>query len=250
MRQLIFLNGNYDRGLTKAKLEINKDVHTPVVVICVHGLYGEAGDSGSKSIMLGGALRHDVRGMVYINTSRDWKVFASAPDRTAAFLHKTFAQERADVKDVIDVVRKHSEELFGIDQKQLKLWVVANSMGGSLISSLAAEIPEIEKICLCGSGATPSSPKLPILSSYPSKEAIRSAAARFTGDMLHIRGTEDTTVSETSQRELYSAYTAARSVRHVPIEGANHNFSHIFGKNKARAYKQYVATVTDFLLGD
>jgi alpha-beta hydrolase superfamily lysophospholipase len=248
MEQLITREGNYSKGQTRIKIETNEQVDNAIIVICIHGLYGETGDAGSKSVLLGAALENAARGIVYISTSRDWSLYGSADDRAAAFAQKTFAQEQADVKDTIDMIREQSRELFGVAPNRLRFWIVANSMGGSLASTIVAQYPEIEKVALCGSGILPSSRSLPILSTYPEEESIRNAAGMFKGDLLHLRGSNDTTVSELSQQGLFEAYGSARSARQVVINGANHNFSSIFDKNQQKAYAAYVKIVMDFLL--
>ncbi len=247
MQQLIFLKGHYNEYLTKVRFMVNRKAPSDTVLVCIHGLYGEAGDKGSKSVQLGHAMQDSVRGVAYITTSRDWSVYGVADDRAAAFAEKTFAEERADVCDVINVMCQQSRELFGVDPDRLRLQLVGNSMGGTLVSLIAADYPMVQKIALCGSGIQPSSKTEPILSTYPVKSEIAQAASRFVGDVLHMRGGNDTTVSVSSQEALVATFIRARRVKSVVIDGANHNFSSIFGKNKTKAYERYVKTLVDYL---
>jgi pimeloyl-ACP methyl ester carboxylesterase len=248
MEHLIKLAGNYLNNSVQIRVVTNEETVSEVVVVCVHGLYGESGDAGSKSVQLGVALKDSVRASVYISTSRDWSLYGVADDRAEAFAQKTFAQEQADVKEVIAMICEQSSSLFGISPDQLRIWVVANSMGGSLTASIAAQFPQIEKIALCGSGISPSSRSMPILSTYPEKSVIRSAAGLFTGEVLHVRGSSDATVNEPSQQELFEAFTHAKLAQQVVIDGANHNFSSINGKDQQKAYDLYVKTVAGFLV--
>ena len=246
MQQLLYLKGNYPAGFTHVGLDKNKHTTSNIVLICIHGLYGEAGDPRSKSVQLASALQEIVRGVVYISTSRDWRLYTEATDRAAAFQEKTFAQEQADVQDAITAVCKESEELFGVPSNDLRLWVVANSMGGTLTTISAATFPAIEKMVVCGSGISPSSRNLPILSSYPSKHQVRAAAALFKGKLLHLSGSHDTTVLPQVQHEFFAAFTNATK-EFVTIEGANHNFSSLFGAHKRQAYNRYVQAISSFL---
>ena len=248
MFKKISIKGNYRQEPIQILTEANASVENTTVAICVHGLYGEAGDAGSKSVKLGEALCDAIRGVVYISTSRDWSLYAKTDDRSAPFAGKTFAQERKDVRDAIDLVIKKSNQLFGIDSKDIRFWVIGNSMGGSLVSMIASSCPEIEKIALCGSGIRPSSNDLPILSTYPSVDYIRKETSMFTGEVLHMRGGLDAIVDAQAQEELYESFTNAKSKRSIVVGGANHNFSKLFDKDKDKAYSLYVKNIVNFLL--
>lgn len=63
---------------------------------------------------------------------------------------------------------------------------------------------------------------------------------------VNMRGENDATVPTPSQKALIAAFTHAHSVKSMVIDGANHNFSSIFGKNKAKAYELYVGALVNY----
>ena len=102
---------------------------------------------------------------------------------------------------------------------------------------------------MCGLGTGASSATKPILSTYPSKRYVTSAAATFTGDVLLLQGEKDAVVPLASQDELLAAYSSARLAAKKVIPGANHNFSKIDGGNQSLAYELYISVIFSFLMG-
>ena len=184
--------------------------------------------------------------MAYLNSSRDWKIYKSG-DEKKAFCEKTFDEERRDILDMFRVLNERAPEVFGARQKRYQ--IVANSMGGTMASTLREVFSHVEKIVLCGSGTGSSSATKPILSTYPSKRYVTSAAATFTGDVLLLQGEKDAVVPLASQDELLAAYSSARLAVKKIVPGANHNFSKIDGGNQPLAYELYVSVIFSFLMG-
>lgn len=242
----IYIKGNYNNSFTKLEvLRSNKPSNK--VLVNVHGLYGISGDSGSKSRLLGnGVLKDNLANVVQYSSSRDWSIYNSEDRELSkqAFINKTFDQERDDLIDAIELTKQNSKELFGVDK--VEFIIVANSLGGTITSSLSDEFDNIEKIVLCGSGTGASSPNKPILSTYPTKEFIIDSAKKFQGKLLFLQGSKDETVPLFSQQELFDSYQSAKKEMKI-IEGANHNFSSINGKNKKLAYKLYVENILSFI---
>jgi dienelactone hydrolase len=243
----IFLKGNHKSfvklGVIKAKRKSNN------VLIIVHGLYGQAGDPNSKSRFLGNTvLKANVAHVVYFSSSRDWGVFKDNnwEKQVEAFKGKTFKQEADDLRDTIDLLLDQSEFLFKVKKDELKFSIIANSIGGSVISTLKDKFGFIDKIVLAGSGTGSVSSDKPILSTEPPESEILKSTSNFTGDVLSIQGGEDSTVPLESQDKLLSGYKEAKSSK-IIIEGANHNFSNIFGKDKRLARKLYTNFIIKFL---
>jgi dienelactone hydrolase len=242
----IYIKGNYNNSFTK--LEVLKS-KTPSnkVLISVHGLYGISGDRGSKSKLVGNSvLKSNLANVVQFSSSRDWSIYNSEDRELSkqAFINKTFDQERNDLIDAIELIKQNSNELFGVDK--VKFIIVANSLGGTITSSLSNEFDNIEKIVLCGSGTGASSPNKPILSTYPAKEFITDSAKKFKGNLLFLQGSKDETVPLFSQQELFDSYKSAKKELKV-IDGANHNFSSINGKSKKLACRLYIDEILRFL---
>ena len=145
------------------------------------------------------------------------------------------------------VLNERAPEVFGARQKRYQ--IVANSMGGTMASTLREVFSHVEKIVLCGSGTGSSSATKPILSTYPSKRYVTSAAATFTGDVLLFQGEKDAVVPLASQDELLAAYSSARLAVKKIVPGANHNFSKIDGGNQSLAYELYISVIFSFLMG-
>jgi len=243
-----FLTGNFKSfiklGIYKAKRKTNK------VYINVHGLYAMSGDIGSKSKLLGGkVLENNIANVVQFSSSRDWNIFPSDgnyPKQQKAFVGKTFQQEADDLRDTIDLIVDQSKSLFGIDKEKLRFYVVANSIGGTVISTLKDKFKYIDKIVLAGSGTRPSDSTKPILSTCPSEKEILDSATNFRGELLFLQGSKDDIVPIEAQDKLFANYKRARKQK-IIIEGANHNFSKINDENKRLAQKLYVDFVLKFL---
>ena len=243
----VFLKGNYKSfiklGVYKTKKKTNK------VVINVHGVYGMSGDPGSKSKLLGSKIiEKNIANVVQFSASRVWSIFQDGvwDKQIESFKNKTFKQEADDLRDTIDLIVDQSEPLFGIKKEDLKLYIVANSTGGTIISTLKDKFKYIDKIVLCGSGTGSSSSTKPILSTCPPEKEILKSTATFKGDVLLIQGSKDDVVPIEAQDKLLKSYKKAKTTK-IIIEGANHNFSKINGKDKRLAYKLYIDFVLKFI---
>ena len=242
----LYTPGNYRKNHSIIKFA-KSVIETDLTVVFIHGLYGTAGDRGSKSYILGEKIRRlGAANVAYFNSSRDWEIYKS-DDEKKAFCGKTFDEERRDILDMFRALDERVPEVFGARQKRYQ--IVANSMGGTMASTLREVFSHVEKIVLCGSGTGSSSATKPILSTYPSKCYVTSAAATFTGDVLLLQGEKDMVVPLWSQDELLAAYSSARLTIKKVIPGANHNFSRIDGGNQPLAYELYVSVIFSFLMG-
>ncbi len=244
----IYLKGNYPHHFTH--LEVYKcKVDTKNVLVNVHGLYGQSGDKGSRSKFLGNQiLLKELANVVHISTSRDWNAY-DQEDRdksVKAFENKTFAQERQDIADALELLIANSKDLFEVSN--IKFWIVANSVGGTIVSSLHEYFKYVDKLVLCGSGTGSSNPKKPILSTYPSKDYILNSTKNYANDVLLLQGSEDAVVPLFSQEELIKSFTSAKLNKIVVIEGANHQFTSIFGKHRGRAIQLYSERIINFLI--
>ena len=125
--------GNYRKNHSIIKFA-KSAIETDLTVVFIHGLYGMAGDRGSKSYILGEKIRRlGVANVAYLNSSRDWKIYKSG-DEKKAFCGKTFDEERRDILDIFRVLSERAPEVFGARQKRYQ--IVANSMGGTMASTL------------------------------------------------------------------------------------------------------------------
>ncbi len=243
----IFIKGNYQ---SFTKLIVTKSKRpTTNVLLQIHGIYGVTGDKGSKSKYLSNkVVSEGLAHSVNFSSSRDWSIY-SAEDRNtqiSSFQNKTFQQEADDISDAITLIFDQSNELFGIKKEDLALWVVANSIGGTVLTTLSGMLPKIKKIVVCGSGTGSSSSSKPILSTCPLLKQILESATHFHGKILLLQGSLDDTVPLPAQNDLLSGYINADRHKKV-IDGANHNFGKINGKNKSLAQKLYVETIIEFL---
>jgi len=241
----VYLKGNYKSFI---KLDVFKaKKKTSKVYLNVHGLYAMSGNRGSKSKFLGNRiLEKNIANVVQFSSSRDWNIFP--PDGTyskqqESFKGKTFQQEAQDLRDAIDLILDQSKYLFGIEKEKLRFYIVANSIGGTVITTLKDKFKYIDKIVLAGSGTRPSDSTKPILSTCPSEKEILDSAAKFKGELLFLQGSLDDVVPIEAQNKLFESYKKAKK-RKIIVEGANHNFSKINGKDKRLAQKLY----TDFIL--
>lgn len=242
----IFLKGNYKSFI---KLDVFKTKKkTNKVYLNVHGLYAMSGDRGSKSKFLGNRiLEKNIANVVQFSSSRDWNIFPSDgtySKQQESFKGKTFGEEAQDLRDTIDLIFDQSKYLFGVED--VRFYIVANSIGGTITTTLKDKFKYIDKIVLAGSGTRPSDSTKPILSTCPTEREILNSAANFRGELLFIQGSKDDVVPIEAQDKLFASYKHAEKEK-VIVEGANHNFSKINGKDKRLAQKLYTDFIIKFL---
>lgn len=244
----IYLKGNYKSFVKLLVLKTKKK--TNKVFVNVHGLYGMSGDRNSKSKLLGNRiLAKDIANVVQFSSSRDWNIFpndGTYEKQMQAFEGKTFKQEAQDLRNTIDFIIDQSKYLFGIEPDKLRFYVVANSVGGTVISTLKDKFGYIDKIVLAGSGTKPSDSTKSILSTVPSEKEIFDSTKNFKGGLLFLQGSKDDVVPIDAQDKLFASYKSAKAKK-VIIEGANHPFSRINGKDRRLAHNLYIDFIIKFL---
>jgi len=242
----IYLKGNY-KSFTKLDVYKTKK-KTNKVLINVHGLYAVTGDRGSKSKFLGNRiLEKNIANVVQFSSSRDWKIFPDDGNFTKqqeAFKNKIFQEEAQDLSDSIDLILDQSEFLFG--KSDVRVYIVASSIGGTVVSTLKSKFKYIDKLVLAGSGTGGQGSTKPILSTCPPEKEVLKAAQTYKGRLLFLQGSKDDVVPFEAQNKLFDGYKNAKKEK-VIIEGANHNFSKINGKDKRLAQKLYCDFITKFL---
>ncbi len=244
----IYLKGNYKSFIRldvfKAKRKTNK------VYLNVHGLYAMSGDRGSKSKFLGNRIfEKNIANVAHFSSSRDWNIFppnGTYSKQQESFKGKTFGQEAQDLRDTVDLILDQSKLLFGIEKEKLRFYIVANSIGGTVTTTLKDKFKYLDKIVLAGSGTRPSDSTKPILSTCPTEKEILDSATKFKGVLLFLQGSLDDVVPIEAQDKLFASYKHAKKEK-VIVEGANHNFSKINGKDKRLAQKLYIDFVLKFL---
>lgn len=207
----LHIKGNY-KSFVKLKISKTK-IKTDKVVLIVHGLYADTGNPYSKSKLLG---------------------------------NKILKEEADDIIFSIQLILDQSDKLFGIQKEKLRFYIVANSVGGTIISTLKDYFKYFDKIVLCGSGTGSSSSTKPILSTCPPEKVILSSAEAFTGQVLFLQGDKDDVVPLEAQDKLLGSYKNAKAQK-IVIKGANHSFSKIDGKNKILARNLYANSIANFL---
>lgn len=243
---IIYLKGNYKSFI---KLDVFKSKKkTNKVLINVHGLYAMTGDRGSKSKFLSGkVLKKNIANVVQFSSSRDWNIFPNDGNfvkQQESFKGKTFQQEAQDLADAIGLIVDQSEVLFGVDD--IRLYVVASSIGGTVISTLRNKLRYIDKMVLAGTGTGYGGSSKPILSTCPPKNDVLNSVKAYKGKLLFLQGSKDGVVPFEAQSKLFNGYKNAQKEK-IIIEGANHNFSKINGKDKRLAQKLYTDFILNFL---
>jgi pimeloyl-ACP methyl ester carboxylesterase len=240
------IKGNYK---SFSRLEITRSKYkTNLVVLYLHGLYGDSLAVGSKSYKLQKNLHKKLKvNTVLFSTSRDWNLYQkdSREKIQEAFSLKTFQQEEEDIYDVIKLILDFKNELFNIKQK-IRIVIIANSIAGTIVANFAYKFQEIRKIILCGSGMGGDSKTKPILSTKPRTSILIRNAKKFQGKVYLLQGTMDNVVPKESGEKLLSVFPAKNS-KLIKIYGANHNFSSIFGKNKKKAVELYILNIEKIL---
>lgn len=245
----VYLKGNYNNHFIK--LLVNKNaVSTNKVFISLHGIYGISGDEGSKSELLGKKiLEQGLAHVVQYSSSRNWSVYSedTFEQKIEAFKEKTFQEEQKDFHDTLDLLLEHSSELFAVEKNGVRFFLIGNSLGGTMITTLGKKFEYVDKVCLCGSGSGSGNSSKPILSTYEGLDYFDHSASEFTGDVLLLQGENDETVPLWSGERLLQCYSNATNKKRIVLKGLNHNFSNINGENQDLAYQLYVDTIIEFL---
>ncbi len=237
----IFLKGNC-KSFTKLIASKSKK-KTTNVLINIHGLYGLSGDNGSKSKKLAEKVtRSGIAHAVMFNSSRDWNIFEDGnwDKQKKAFEGKTFDQELQDVIDTVELIIDQSKDIFDIPSDKLRFFIVGNSLGGTLSTCLDGYFKYIDKIVLAGSGTRT------VFPSELTEKEILNKASKFKGGVLLLQGSKDDVVPLEAGDALLAGYKKAKT-RKQTIDGANHQFSKIDGKNKSKAYQLYIEAIIKFL---
>lgn len=244
----IFLKGNFKSfiklGVFKTKKKTNN------VLINVHGLYATSGDIGSKSKLLATkVLEKNIANVVQFSSSRDWNIFPTDgtwEKQVKAFGGKTFRQEADDLRDTIEFILDQSKQLFGVEKEKIRLYIVANSIGGTVTTTLNDKFKYIDKLVLAGSGTGGQGSTKPILSTCPEEKEVLSSAAKYKRELLFLQGSLDDVVPFVAQDKLYNSFKKTTKEK-IIIEGANHNFTKINGENKRLAQNLYIDFILKFL---
>jgi fermentation-respiration switch protein FrsA (DUF1100 family) len=128
----------------------------------------------------------------------------------------------------------------------VRLYIVANSIGGTVISTLEGKFKYIDKLVLAGSGTGYGGSTRPILSTCPPGKKVLDSAKIYKNKLLFLQGSKDDVVPFDAQNRLFDGYKNAIKDK-IIIEGANHNFSKINGKDKRLAQNLYVDFILKFL---
>lgn len=246
----ITLEGNYHDN--PIEIFISKAMKpVQVVTIFVHGLYGvfdPIKNSDKINLLVKRLTDENISNCVSYNSARDFQ-FDHGTDydkRREAFKEKTFLQELDDLKTVVRWVINNSEKTFGIKKCDLFINIHGNSLGGTLALLLGDFFPMIRKISLCGSGCGTSGSQKPILSTSFQEKVILDSISQFTGNLLLLQGSEDTTVPlESGLKILEHAVNAKKN--HTVVPSANHNFSKINGLESVEAKNQFINIIFDFI---
>lgn len=144
-------------------------------------------------------------------------------DYTATFEGKTFIQEKED----IEIIFKYFMENFAKDSKA-QVNLVGFSLGGTMASFLIKQYGKVlNSITLFGSGITTKGTNAPILSTYPSSQAILKNFLQFKGQLTLVQGTEDKVVPVQSARKIIFQANNAKVRKLILLNGVDHTFTKI-----------------------
>ncbi|MEK7497390.1 MAG: alpha/beta hydrolase [Patescibacteria group bacterium] len=139
-----------------------------------------------------------------------------------------------------------SKLLFGVEKEKVRLYVVANSIGGTVTVTLKDKFKYIDRLVLAGSGTGGQGSTKPILSTCPPEKEVLDSTSRYKGDLLFLQGSLDDIVPFEAQDKLYNSFKKSKKEK-IIIEGANHNFTKINGENKRLAQNLYIDFILKFL---
>jgi alpha/beta superfamily hydrolase len=247
----VFLRGNYENEFSKLMISTCSR-KTKKVVFIVHGLYGETGDSGSKSELLSkDIIKNQLAHTVCYSSSRNWSLYHNLkPEKQdKAFLGKSFKQELQDLIEAILLIKAQSEFLFNISSCNLEFSCIGNSFGGTALVTVVSQFPYIKELCLCGSGTGKRSLNKPILESFPnSNKIVIDSAINFKGRLLFLQGELDDVVPIKIQNEFFESFQNVEYKNKIVIKGSNHNFNKKNGILDDSVKNEYVSNIIKFLI--
>jgi dienelactone hydrolase len=223
--------------------------YTDIVTIVCKGLYSVFDPTHSCGVNVLGDMLVDANlsHVVFYNSSRDYTFGADSnfESRKAAFAEKTFDDELADLRIVIEHVIDHAHEVFGIDQSRLVLYLHGTSIGGTVALMVTETFPQIKKLSLCAPPSNKGASRKPIVSTMPQSESLFKVAGRYTGDMFLLYGGNDTIVPKESSFALVQHAINAR-VTSLVVPNADHDFRKLDGNESYDAQLTFAKAVFDF----
>lgn len=226
--------------------------HTDVVTIVCKGLYSVFDPTHSCGVNVLGDMLVDasLSHVVFYNSSREYVFGADSTfeSRQVAFAEKTFDNELADLRTVIEYVIDHAQKVFGIDQTKLVLHLHGTSIGGTIALMATETFPQIKKLSLCAPPSSKGASRKPIVSTMPESEHLFKVAGQFTGDMFLLYGGNDTIVPKESSFALVQHAKNAR-VTSIVVPNADHDFRKLDGNETYDAQVAFAKAIFDFFRG-
>lgn len=246
--KIIQLNGSYHQKPMNVYL-YSPEQHTNVVTVVCKGLYSVFDPKHACGVNVLGDMLIDnnTSHVVFYNSSREFSFTADSnfESRKEAFSNKTFSDEVADLRTVIQYVLDHAQEEFWIRTSDLVLYLHGTSIGGTISLVATAEFPQIQKLSLCAPPASRGSSKKPIVSSMPDSEELFSVVKQFTGEMFLLYGGNDSIVPKESSFAIILHTVKARTSTLV-VPSVDHDFRKFNGQETPEAHKTFARAIFDF----
>jgi dienelactone hydrolase len=248
MMRTVQLGGSYHQKPMDVYL-YSPGQQTNVVTIVCKGLYSVFDPNHACGVNVLGDMLIDnnTSHVVFYNSSREYSFAAdsSFESRKAAFINKTFGDELADLRTVIQYVIDHAQDEFGIRTSDLVLYLHGTSIGGTISLLVTADFPQVRKLSLCAPPSGRGNSKKPIVSTMPDPAALFAVASQFTGYMFLLYGGNDSIVPKESAFAIVAHASKARTTT-LTVPNADHDFRKLDGKETPDAHRAFAKAIFDF----
>jgi len=212
--------------------------------IFFHGSYSSSISNNKDAYISEYIIRKNLGNVLLYETSRQlysFETHLSFQEYKLKFGRKTFQEEREDIQRLFTFFRT---SLVHTSAPHINF--IGFSLGGTLMSYLLpTDKNHIKNIFLFGSGVT-TKVKGSTYSGYPKEDEILKNFKMYKGNVFLVRGAEDEVIDEADMFKIYKASMNAHSVQITKLQGIDHSFRKIHGKEAvarvAHKLAFYIAT--------
>lgn len=236
-------------GNKKIPVHIFKASNSSNILINIHGTYGDMYSGSQKYLRFAKAISESsVANVILYQSSRysSSNKKLSYEEKQSLFKGKTFQDEMDDLLYVIKHITTNKNSLFDNDVTGLHL--NGNSLGG-ILAFLASTYYNVSSINTVGTGVRLVPKDIPILSTYPDLELIKSVLSKFSGRFLMNYGTHDNVFDQGSFDYLYSHVTNAEK-RFIKYVGVDHTFKLLYNEFSLAPYNNITENCKKLINGE
>ena len=197
------------------------------VVVNIHGTYWNKDGTNGKYESFAEELQQNGISAVTYSSSRTSNTSSDIVDpyekKKSQFIWKTFQDELEDARRVVQWVIQSAKEQLWVEPEHLEITLNGNSLGWILAFYLANEFTQVKAISSVWTWIRLEKTDVPILSSLPDAEEVKTFASRFTWRYIMHQAWADSVFSDESYKSLYAAVWSDQKA-HIFYDSVWHSF--------------------------